>query len=87
MDTFLLSGGLELKPWRLHDLRRTVATHLMWLGVSELVVGRVLKLVSQGVTARTYAFHSYESEKRSEMNTWADQANPDRKSNDKTTFG
>jgi integrase len=71
IDAFLLSGGLELKPWRLHDLRRTVATHMVRLGVSELVVGRVLNHAPQGVTARTYALHSYEAEKRSGLEIWS----------------
>lgn len=70
IDTFLSSGGLELKPWRLHDLRRTVATHMVRLGVSELVVGRVLNHAPQGVTARTYALHSYEAEKLSAAKVW-----------------
>jgi integrase len=73
IDTFLLSGGLELKPWRLHDLRRTVATHMVRLGISELVVGRVLNHAPQGVTARTYALHSYEGEKRSALSQWASE--------------
>lgn len=72
IDTFLQSGGLELKPWRLHDLRRTVATHMVRLGVSELVVGRVLNHAPQGVTARTYALHSYEEEKRAGLSVWVD---------------
>lgn len=72
IDAFLLSGGSELKPWRLHDLRRTVATHMVRLGVSELVAGRVLNHAPQGVTARTYALHSYEEEKRKAMALWAD---------------
>jgi integrase len=71
IDAFLLSGGLKLKPWRLHDLRRTVATHMVRLGVSELVVGRVLNHAPQGVTARTYALHSYEAEKRAALLAWA----------------
>lgn len=70
IDMSLLSGGLELKPWRLHDLRRTVATHMVRLGVSELVVGRVLNHAPQGVTARTYALHSYEAEKRTALIFW-----------------
>jgi integrase len=71
IDAFLLSGGVELKPWRLHDLRRTVATHMVRLGVSELVVGRVLNHAPQGVTARTYALHSYEAEKLGGLLRWA----------------
>lgn len=73
IDAFLLSGGLDLKPWRLHDLRRTVATHMVRLGVSEKVVGRVLNHAPQGVTARTYALHSYDAEKRTALHGWADQ--------------
>jgi|CXWL01.1.fsa_nt_gi integrase len=73
IDGFLLAGGLELKPWRLHDLRRTVATHMVRLGISELVVGRVLNHAPQGVTARTYALHSYEAEKRDSLSAWADE--------------
>jgi integrase len=71
IDAFLLSGGVVLKPWRLHDLRRTVATHMVRLGVSELVVGRVLNHAPQGVTARTYALHSYQAEKRGALSSWA----------------
>jgi integrase len=61
----------ELKPWRLHDIRRTVATHLVRLGVTETIVGRVLNHAPQGVTARTYALHSYAPEKRSALDRWA----------------
>ena len=72
LDTLLAAKDVELKPWRLHDLRRTVATHMVRLGVSELVVGRVLNHSPQGVTARNYALHSYEAEKREAMQHWAD---------------
>lgn len=73
LDALLASSGAELKPWRLHDLRRTAATHMVRLGVSELVVGRVLNHAPQGVTARTYALHSYEAEKRHALVTWANE--------------
>ena len=49
------------------------ATHMVRLGVSELVVGRVLNHASQGVTARTHALHSYEAEKREAFNRWSDE--------------
>ena len=70
LDTLLVAKGVALKPWRLHDLRRTAATHMVRLGVSELVVGRVLNHAPQGVTARTYALHSYEAEKRMGLTLW-----------------
>ena len=57
--------------WRLHDVRRTVATHMVRLGVSEAVVGRVLNHAPQGVTAKVYALHSYAPEKRSALDRWA----------------
>jgi integrase len=71
LDKLLTASGGEMKPWRLHDLRRTAATHMVRLGVSELVVGRVLNHAPQGVTARTYALHSYEAEKRYALAAWA----------------
>ncbi len=71
LDTLLHAKGRELKPWRLHDLRRTAATHMVRLGVSESIVGRVLNHAPQGVTAKVYALHSYESEKRKGFTLWA----------------
>lgn len=72
LDRIIGAGeGGELKPWRLHDVRRTVATHLVRLGVTETIVGRVLNHAAQGVTARTYALHSYAPEKRSALDRWA----------------
>lgn len=76
LDTLLTASGSELKPWRLHDLRRTAATHMVRLGVSETIVGRILNHAPQGVTARIYALHSYESEKRHALSTWANEIDP-----------
>ena len=73
LDTLLAAKGVELKSWRLHDLRRTAATHMVRLGVSESIVGRVLNHAPQGVTARTYALHSYEPEKRQALTMWANE--------------
>ena len=73
LDTFVAADGNPLASWRLHDIRRTVATHLVRLGVSETVVGRVLNHAPQGVTARTYALHSYAPEKRKALEVWANE--------------
>jgi integrase len=71
LDTFIAAGGDPLPPWTLHDLRRTVATHLVRLGVSMEIVGRVLNHAVSGVTAKVYALHEYEPEKRSALDRWA----------------
>ncbi|WBX83017.1 tyrosine-type recombinase/integrase [Sphingosinicella microcystinivorans] len=71
LDAFLAAGGPPLPPWRFHDIRRSVATHMVRLGVLETVVGRVLNHASVGVTARVYALHSYEPEKRAALDAWA----------------
>ena len=73
LDTLLVAKGTTLRPWRLHDLRRTAATHMVRLGVAELVVGRLLNHAPQGVTAKIYALHSYEAEKRQAFNMWGDE--------------
>jgi integrase len=71
LDGLLAAQGARLKAWRLHDIRRSVATHIVRLGVSETTVGRVLGHAAQGVTAKVYALHSYEPEKRSALTRWA----------------
>jgi integrase len=71
VDGFLAAAGAKLEPWTLHDLRRTAATHMVRLGVSEEVVGRVLNHAPKGVTAKVYALHTYAPEKRSALDRWA----------------
>lgn len=71
LDGFIAAAGFEIKPWTFHDLRRTAATHMGRLGVVEDVIGRVLNHAPKGVTAKTYALHSYAPEKRSALDRWA----------------
>jgi integrase len=71
LDGFLKANGGALAPWVFHDIRRSVATHMVRLGVTETIVGRVLNHAPQGVTAKVYALHSYAPEKRSALNRWA----------------
>jgi integrase len=71
LDGLLAAQGARPKAWTLHDIRRSVATHMVRLGVSETIVGRVLNHAAQGVTAKVYALHSYEPEKRSALTRWA----------------
>ena len=71
LDSFLAATDVKVAPWRLHDLRRTAATHMVRLGVLEEVVGRVLNHAPMGVTAKVYALHTYAPEKRSALDRWA----------------
>jgi integrase len=72
LDKFIAAdGGEPLAGWVFHDLRRSMATHMVRLGVPELVVGRVLNHAVQGVTGKVYALHSYSAEKRHALDAWA----------------
>ena len=46
LDRRIAQGGVRLAPWRLHDLRRTVATRMAELGVLPHVVEAVLNHIS-----------------------------------------
>jgi integrase len=58
--------GIE---FRQHDLRRTAASHMTGMGISRLVVGKILNHVETGVTA-IYDRHSYDQEKRQALEAW-----------------
>jgi integrase len=70
LDQFIAAAGEPLAPWTLHDLRRSAATNMVRLGITETTVGRILNHAAQGVTARVYALHSYAPEKRHALDTW-----------------
>lgn len=53
-----------------HDLRRTAASHMTSIGVSRLVVSKILNHAESGVTA-VYDRHSYDSEKRTALDAWS----------------
>lgn len=73
LDAFIAASGATVDAWRLHDLRRSGATHMVRLGVREEVVGRVLNHAVKGLTARVYALHTYGPEKRQALDLWADE--------------
>jgi integrase len=60
----------KVAPWRLHDLRRTTATHMRSLGVDRLVVSKVLNHAESGVT-RVYDRYAADSEKAIALQRWA----------------
>jgi integrase len=66
-------NGRPLAPWRLHDIRRTVATGLQRLGVGLQTVESVLGHVSgsrAGVVG-IYQRHRFEVEKRAALEMWS----------------
>jgi len=52
-----------------HDLRRSAASHMTGMGISRLVVSKILNHVERGVTA-VYDRHSYDQEKRQALEAW-----------------
>lgn len=62
-------GLAPLKPWTLHDIRRSVTTRMIALGIREEHVERVLGHKIGGV-AGTYNHHSYLPEKRAALEKW-----------------
>jgi len=60
-------------PWRLHDLRRTVASGLQRLGIALPVTEKVLNHVSGsfGGVVGVYQRHEYAEEKRAALEAWA----------------
>ena len=67
--------ALGLKGVTPHDLRRTAATGMAKLGVSRLIVDKVLNHVSadRSTIAGVYDRHAYEGEKRCALESWADR--------------
>jgi len=71
VDHALRRPGLEhlgFTFW-VHDLRRSAASHMTGMGISRLVVGKLLNHAERGVTS-TYDRHSYDKEKRQALETW-----------------
>ena len=58
--------GIDFTP---HDLRRTAASVMTGMGISRLVVGKILNHAEPGVT-KVYDRHSYDAEKRQALDTW-----------------
>jgi integrase len=62
-------GLPPMDPWTVHDIRRSVATHMARLKVPQEHIERVLGHVVQGV-AGTYNRYSYMDEKRAALEAW-----------------
>ena len=72
VDHALRRPGLEALGFTFvpHDLRRTVASHMTGMGISRLVVSKLLNHTERGVTS-VYDRHSYDLEKRQALEAWA----------------
>lgn len=74
LDRGLLKATqIEFKPWRLHDLRRTVATNMQQLGVRFEVTEALLNHVSitHAGVASVYHRHDWMDEKRAALDAWS----------------
>lgn len=76
LDEYLVRAvgeGRAVEPWRVHDIRRTVATNLQRLGVRFEVTEAVLNHVSgsRGGIAGVYQRHDWAEEKRAALALWA----------------
>jgi integrase len=74
LDVWLAGRVERVEPWRVHDIRRTVATGLAELEVHPHVISAVLNHAPQGVTAQVYNRYSYAKEKREVLELWAKHA-------------
>jgi integrase len=66
-------AAVELEPWRLHDLRRSVASGMARLGASLPVIEKCLNHVSgsfAGIVG-VYQRHQFKDEKRAAFAAWA----------------
>jgi integrase len=64
----------DVPPWRIHDIRRTVATGMARAGVDLPVIERALNHVSGsfGGIVGVYQKHKYADEVRAALDAWAD---------------
>ena len=72
MSKLAAKEGGEVRPWVLHDLRRTLATNLQSLGVDFAVTEHLLNHKEKTRTgiAKVYQRHGYLAEKRAALDLW-----------------
>ncbi len=66
--------AVGIAPWTVHDLRRTAASGMAKLGVSLVVIEKVLNHVSGSLAGivGVYQRHEFAEEKRAALQQWAD---------------
>jgi integrase len=75
LDARLAAAGVQLEPWTVHDLRRSVATGMgEGLGIAPHVVEAILNHISghKAGIAGVYNRATYEKEKTAALAMWAD---------------
>src|SRR6185312_10304174 len=67
--------GPDAEDWRIHDLRRTVATNMAMLRIQPQVIEAVLNHKSGIVSgvAAIYNRHAYQDEKREALEKWSEK--------------
>jgi integrase len=63
-------SAVVLKPWVIHDLRRTMRTHLAALRIPDHIAEMVLGHAKKGLQ-RIYDQHRYETELREALTLWS----------------
>ena len=73
LDSRIANAGAKVRPWRLHDLRRTVATRMADLGTLPHVIEAILNHISghKSGVAGIYNRATYAKEKREALDAWA----------------
>jgi integrase len=68
-----LNGGVPIPPWRIHDLRRAMASGMAKMGIQMPVVEKILNHVSGSFVgvAGIYQRHDFASEKKLALESWA----------------
>jgi integrase len=74
LDCALTERGYQLAPWVVHDLRRSVATHMGEMGIQPHVIEAVLNHVSgfRAGVAGIYNRSKLEEPKRQALTAWAE---------------
>jgi integrase len=65
-----------MEPWVIHDLRRSVITHMAALGIPPIVLGHVANhrtTTRAGVTLAVYSQYTYDKEKRAALELWGER--------------
>ena len=67
------NGGESLAPWRMHDLRRSMASHMARLGVGLPTIEKLLNHTGGSFAgiAGVYQRHDFADEKRQALECWA----------------